>query len=464
MSVLIDIYGGGDPFGRLFFFNKAEEKMSKIVEVQGLKIGAGQPKICVPVVAENIEEIKKQANKIMYTPADLVEFRADYLRRADDNASVMVALDKLREQLTDKPVLFTLRTREEGGVKDISAEKYVSVCTDAINSGKIELIDIEYMLGENIVRPLIDLAHEKGVKVILSNHDFQNTPSADEMTKRMTDMKEMGADIAKIAVMPHDSADVLALLTATENMKHIDDPIPVITVSMSSVGIISRIAGEVFGSAVTFAASGKGSAPGQIDADELDRNINTIHQTIINEREDYIPDRDIERNNIVLIGFMGTGKTTIAQKICEKTDYDIREIDELIEENMGMTITHMFEYYGEEYFRDLETEMVREVSSAEKAVISCGGGTVMRPQNVRILKSAGKIILLRAKPETILDRVRKNGDKRPLLNKYQSRGYISWLMKKRSDVYTDTADYVIDVDGRSADAIAEEIIKYMEIN
>lgn len=435
--------------------------MSNIVEVQGLKIGAGQPKICVPVVAENIEEIKKQANRIMYTPADIVEWRVDHLRRADDNASVLMALSKLREQISDKPVLFTMRTKGEGGAKEISVETYRSICSDAIKSGKIDLIDLEYRLDRDIISELMKLAHENDVKVILSNHDFEATPSANEMTSRMLEMKAMGADIAKIAVMPSNSEDVLALLTATENMKHVSNPIPVITVSMSSVGIISRIAGEIFGSAVTFAASGKGSAPGQIDADELDRNINTIHQSMLGDKDENENGRDVDKNNIVLIGFMGTGKTTIARKICEKTGYDIREIDEMIEENMGMTITQMFEYYGEEYFRDLETEQVRELSSTDGAVISCGGGTVMRPQNVRMLKSAGKIILLRAKPETVLDRVKRAGDKRPLLNKYQSRGYISWLMKKRSDIYMDTADFIVDVDGKSADIIADEILEYM---
>lgn len=440
--------------------------MSKVVEIQGLKIGEGQPKICVPVVAENIEDIKKQANRIMRTPADIVEWRVDHLRRADDNASVMVALDKLCEYLAEKPVLFTIRTAAEGGEKKFSDEKYVSLCSDAINSGKIDLIDIEYMLGESIVMPLIKLAHERNVKVVLSNHDFNKTPSAEEMTHRLIGMKDMGADIAKIAVMPHDSADVLALLTAAENMKHIEDPIPVITISMSDLGLVTRISGEIFGSAVTFAAAGKGSAPGQIDADELDSVMNTIHQAMMNCRivKKEAEKRQTEKKNIILVGFMGTGKTTLARRISERTGYIKKEMDEDIEENMGMTIAQIFERYGQEYFRDLETEAVKELMSVDGCVVSCGGGTVLRPENVRMLKEAGTIMLLRAKPETVYERVWKNPEKRPNLAKYMSRGYISWLMKKRNDIYVDAADYIIDVDGKNNDAIVNEILAYMGIN
>ncbi len=447
--------------------------MSSVVEVGGLKIGEGMPKICVPVVAENIEEIKKQANRIMLTPADIVEWRVDHLKRADDIPSVLVALDKLRAYIVEKPVLFTFRTAAEGGEKAVSTEKYIEIYETVIESGKAELVDIELMLGDEIVSSLIKKAHENGVKTVLSNHDFNATPPVDVMTERLMKMKALGADIAKIAVMPESSSDVLALFTASENMKNAEDPIPVITISMGSAGLISRIAGETFGSAVTFASAGKASAPSQIDADELDAVLNTIHHSMVASQPcDTEPTEGAKspndgdgmvRSNIVLIGFMGTGKTTVARRIAEKTGYDIREMDELIEKDMGMSVARIFQERGEPYFRDLESDMAQRVASAENVVISCGGGTVMRRKNVDALRKSGRIILLRAKPETVLERVKKNGDKRPVLSKYQSRGYISWLMKKRSDAYMGAADYIIDVDGRATDDIADEIISYIGI-
>lgn len=443
--------------------------MSNIVEVNGLKIGEGMPKICIPVVAENIEEIKKQAGRIMFTPADIVEWRVDHLKKGDDIPSVLVALDKLRQYLSEKPVLFTFRTAAEGGKKAVSAEKYVELYEAVIESGKAELVDIELMLGDDVAGRLVKKAHENGVMTVLSNHDFNATPPIEVMTERLMKMKALGADIAKIAVMPENSGDVLSLFAASENMKHMEDAIPVITISMGPTGLISRIAGETFGSAVTFASAGKASAPGQIDADELDAVLNTIHHAMgeaqcggtgvcCGETE-----TAGKRDNVILIGFMGTGKTTVARRIAEKTGYDIKEMDEMIENDMGMSVAQIFQDYGEPYFRDLESDMAQRVAASERVVISCGGGTVLRRKNVDALRSSGSIVLLRAKPETVLERVKKNGDKRPLLSKYQSRGYISWLMKKRSDIYADAADYIINVDGRTADDIADEIIEYTGI-
>ena len=138
-------------------------------------------------------------------------------------------------------------------------------------------------------------------------------------------------------------------------------------------------------------------------------------------------------------------------------------MDELIEKDIGMSVAQIFQEYGELYFRNLESDMAKKVASAENVVISCGGGTVLRRENVDVIKSSGTVILLRAKPETVLERIKKNGDERPLLSKYQSRGYISWLMKKRSNVYIDAADYIIDVDGRDPDDIADEIINCIGI-
>ena len=441
--------------------------MSSIVEINGLKIGEGMTKICIPVVAENIEEIKSQADRIMLMPADIVEWRVDYLKQVEDIQSVMTALDELRRHIIEKPILFTFRTAAEGGEKAVSTEKYIEIYETVIKSGKAELVDIELMLGDDVVSRLIKNAHENGVKTVLSNHDFNTTPSVDVMTERLMKMKSLGADIVKIAVMPGCAYDVLSLFMASENMKHMDNPVPVIAISMSSVGLISRMAGETFGSAVTFASAGKASAPGQIDADELDAVLNTIHHSMDAHKT---VDRKISENmenslgcNIALIGFMGTGKSTIAHRIAEKIGYDIKEMDELIEKDMGMSVAQIFQEYGELYFRNLESDMAKKVASAENVVISCGGGTVLRRENVDVIKSSGTVILLRAKPETVLERIKKNGDERPLLSKYQSRGYISWLMKKRSNAYIDAADYIIDVDGRDPDDIADEIINCIGI-
>ena len=241
------------------------------VMVRGMRIGEGMPKICVPVVGTTVDEILRQAGEIMFSPADFVEWRADYFGRVDDNKAVIAALKKLNIRLEEKPVLFTFRTAAEGGEREFTKEQYRSLYEAVIQSGYADIVDIEYSLGVGLPERLIAMAKERGVVVILSYHDFKKTPAEDEIVSRLETMREMGADIAKIAVMPQTSRDVLSLLSAAERMKSADHPIPVIAISMSAMGIVSRISGEVFGSAVTFASAGRSSAPGQIDADEVDR-------------------------------------------------------------------------------------------------------------------------------------------------------------------------------------------------
>ena len=298
------------------------EIAGSIIEVKGVRIGEGMPKICVPVVGKTVDDILNQAGRVLYSPADLVEWRVDHFRRCMDVKAVLAALRKLSDRLEGRPVLFTFRTAKEGGERDISKKDYVALYEAVIASGYADLIDIEYRLGSDVTEHLNALARQKGVALVLSYHDFSRTPPEEEIIRRLTAMKNMGADIAKIAVMPRNARDVLSLLSATERMRWEKDPIPVITVSMSAMGLISRISGEIFGSAVTFASAGQISAPGQIDADEADRFLLTIHQGSDAEKIQGRPRRNTK--NVILIGFMGTGKSTVARKIAKKTGMKVK--------------------------------------------------------------------------------------------------------------------------------------------
>ena len=140
-----------------------------------------------------------------------------------------------------------------------------------------DLIDVEIFSTEEVVKDIIACAHKCNVKIIASNHDFQKTPSEDEIIVRLKKMQDLDADILKIAVMPNTSRDVVTLLSATEKMVSDYADRPVVTMSMSGKGVISRIAGEVFGSAITFGAAKKASAPGQIAVEELKNVLNIVH-------------------------------------------------------------------------------------------------------------------------------------------------------------------------------------------
>lgn len=430
------------------------------VIVKDVRIGEGMPKICVPIVGVTADEILTQASQILYSPADIIEWRADYFRRSDDKNAVLSILRKLQDRLEGRPVLFTFRTAEEGGEKEISTEDYVKLCEAVILSGNADLIDIQYSLGREVTDHLISVARPKGVAVILSYHDFKSTPPEDDIVQRLITMKMLGADIAKIAVMPQNARDVISLMSASERMRHVENPIPVVAISMSVKGVVSRISGEVFGSAMTFATAGRSSAPGQIDADQVDRLISTIHRGTDHDASK--ADTAEVKDNVILIGFMGTGKTTVARRLSQKTGLQVKEIDDMIVAQEGMSIKDIFDRYGEEYFRNVETRQAEIISESSGVIVSCGGGTVMRQQNVDYLRKNGTIILLHASPDTVFERVRRGGDKRPLLNKHMARGFISWLMKKRNDAYYAAADVIIYTDGMNSDRVADEIIKIMK--
>ena len=162
--------------------------------------------------------------------------------------------------------------------------------------------------------------------------------------------------------------------------------------------------------------------------------------------------------NIVLIGFMGAGKSTISEFLKTVFAMDVIEMDQIIAERQGMTISDIFETYGEDYFRDLETNLLIEMQSKKNMVISCGGGVPMRERNVAEMKKNGRVVLLTAKPETILNSVKDNHD-RPLLEGNKTVSYITDLMEKRREKYQAAADIVIETDGKSELEICEELVK-----
>ncbi len=177
----------------------------------------------------------------------------------------------------------------------------------------------------------------------------------------------------------------------------------------------------------------------------------------INKNSKRIQARKLFRYNLVLIGFMGAGKTTMSDYFSTMFAMDSVEMDQVIARREGMTIPDIFEVHGEEYFRNCETDLLIEMQSRKNTVISCGGGVPMRDRNVAEMKKNGRVILLTATPETILERV-KDDHSRPLLENNKNIPFIQSLMDKRRDKYEAAADIIIPTDGRSIQDIGEEII------
>ncbi len=257
-----------------------EDHADRNVTVRNVVIGAGIPKICVPVMGVTEDEILKEAKQLRQFPADLAEWRADWYAYGNDAGKVLTVVRRLREVLGETPLLFTFRTKKEGGNADIRLENYLELNEAVAQSGLADLLDVELFSGEAAVSRLVQTAHACGVKVIASSHDFEKTPEKEEIIRRLCAMQRLDADILKIAVMPRCRADVFVLLTATEEMCTNYADRPVVTMSMGSDGVVSRLCGELSGSAITFGAAGKASAPGQMRVETLAQILREIHDSM----------------------------------------------------------------------------------------------------------------------------------------------------------------------------------------
>lgn len=247
--------------------------MGRVIQVRNLTLGEGLPKICVPLTDTDYNRLIFSARNIQNSPLDFVEWRADFYADLCSDAERTKALTALREILGEIPILFTIRTRQEGGQADLTAGEYERINRSVIESRLADLVDVELSKGDDVMIRLAAAAHGisdgAGTAIVGSRHDFERTPDEEEIVRSLCRMQDLGADLVKFAVMPESERDVLTLLSATLTMKEQHSGTPFITMSMGRSGVLSRISGSLTGSAVTFGTAGNASAPGQIPASEL---------------------------------------------------------------------------------------------------------------------------------------------------------------------------------------------------
>lgn len=251
--------------------------MTKPIQIKNIMLGEGAPKICVPLTATGQEELMCQAENAVSAGADLVEWRADFYEKLDDLDETVRTLERISEILRSVPLLFTIRTKAEGGERELTLQNYENINLAISRSGKADLIDVEAFGQEEQKKALIMALQKSNVRVVASSHDFQKTGSREELLLRFQKMDAFGADILKIAVMPHSFSDVAAIMEVTSRMQEITEK-PLISMSMGSLGVLSRIAGESFGSCLTFGTVGAASAPGQIPVPDLRTILETFHR------------------------------------------------------------------------------------------------------------------------------------------------------------------------------------------
>ena len=238
--------------------------MATSITGKNLPFKEGETLNLVPVVRKTPDEPPAYSPGLGGAGRDNYEWRVDHFTHVREIPQVLAALAEIRHTLKALPLLFTFRSKKEGGETEISDEAYFELNRQAALSGLVDVIDIELFNDEAQIRTLVNDAHQAGVKVIMSNHDFHKTPAQEDIIYRLRRMQDLGADLPKIAVMPQTPQDVLTLLSATLTMKEKYATRPLITMSMGKSGGVSRVTGRLFGSAMTFGTVGQASAPGQI--------------------------------------------------------------------------------------------------------------------------------------------------------------------------------------------------------
>ena len=244
------------------------------IKIKGHEIAAFKPVICVPVMGKTKNQLVDQIKDCLQKGAFLIEWRADFYEHIMDKDAVC---DTLRElaSLDDKMILiFTIRSNKQGGEGSLATEYFEELLTAVADTGAADFIDVEFTEHAN-VKTLISRLQQNGSRVITSHHNFSLTPSKGEMLELLEAMTVANADIVKLAVMPNSREDVVNLLDITRQYCENHDRLA-ITMSMGSLGQISRVAGAAFGSCVTFASVAEASAPGQLSFAEASDIINIL--------------------------------------------------------------------------------------------------------------------------------------------------------------------------------------------
>lgn len=231
-------------------------------------------KVIVPIMARTLEEALVRAAALREEPcADWVELRLDPL-----GCSWTDALRAVRAAVGDKTLVVTIRTAREGGLADLTPGAYAEAARALLDAGGVDILDIEQSAGPALVDGLIRAARAAGARALCSCHHFEGTPPLEQMVATLVSMR--GADIAKLAVMPHSPADAALLLQATALAKEQMPDTPLITMSMGAYGAVTRLCGGAFGSTATFGTVGAASAPGQPDAAALKDALQALERAL----------------------------------------------------------------------------------------------------------------------------------------------------------------------------------------
>lgn len=241
---------------------------AKPVTVRGKVIGGPDVLVCLPLVAKDTTELFAQADELLPLDPDLLEWRIDGYDNVENLNDSLQALNTLRSKIGDIPLIYTCRIDAEGGFKTIDRQTRLNLIQASIRSRDLDIVDVEMCNDAAFIEDVAQAAGESDARLILSYHNFNQTPDEDAIFAKLAQAQQMGADIAKVAVMPKGYGDVLTLLGATLKAREKLD-VPLVTMAMGAEGGVTRMAGGLFGSDITFAIGSTASAPGQIPIGQL---------------------------------------------------------------------------------------------------------------------------------------------------------------------------------------------------
>lgn len=236
----------------------------------------GQPMICTPLIGQTKEELFHEVEVLTEKKPDVIEWRADFFHQLHDKDQVIETLKGMVEKAKGIPFLFTIRSEKEGGERiSLSESEKVSLLAELCSTQLVAALDYELMHDVTHIQQVSQAAKRHGVTLIVSYHDFDRTPEVDRLVQLFVNAESVGADIAKIAVMPHSYDDALTLLSATSHAKK-QLSIPVISMAMAEYGAFTRMIGGLFGSVMTFAVGKESSAPGQVAIQDLNNVLSIV--------------------------------------------------------------------------------------------------------------------------------------------------------------------------------------------
>jgi 3-dehydroquinate dehydratase-1 len=227
------------------------------------------PAVCAPLVGDTLDALVAECTIVAARKPDIIEWRVDFFDAIDDAKEVVAAARRLKQIAGGIPILFTRRHEREGGEHiAIGEEEVVEVYRAVCASGAVDLVDFEMRNDPQQVAAMRGIARSAGAALVLSFHDFGATPTVEEIVQKFEQAQSLGADVAKVAVMPHTQEDVLALLLATSRASA-RTQIPIVSMAMGPLGAVTRAGGWIFGSAMTFAIGASSSAPGQMPIEDV---------------------------------------------------------------------------------------------------------------------------------------------------------------------------------------------------